>query len=158
MKKSAFTAIFTITAMVLSSLITPCRAQVPESLVEGMTVDKDPVYICEEVDEDMVFTTYETQPEFPGGSPALLAYIKNELRYPKKCREAGVEGRTIITFVVKKNGKVKNFEVARSSGDKLLDKEAVRVIKKMPRWIPGTQCGTPVPVKFLLPVKRKGSF
>lgn len=78
MKKSAFTAIFTITAMVLSSLITPCRAQVPESQVEGMTVDKDPVYISEEVDEDMVFTTYETQPEFPGGMWALMEYIKND--------------------------------------------------------------------------------
>lgn len=155
MKKSAFTAIFTITAMVLSSLITPCRAQVPESLVEGMTVDKDPVYICEEVDEDMVFITYETQPEFPGGSPALLAYIKNELRYPKKCRAAGVEGRTIITFVVKKNGKVKNFEVARSSGDKLLDKEAVRVIKKMPKWKPGMHDGKNVNTRFTLPINFK---
>ena len=66
------------------------------------------------------------------------AYViyKKRLRYPKKCREAGVEGRTIITFVVKKNGKVKNFEVTRSSGNEQLDKEAMRVIKKMPKWKP----------------------
>ena len=77
------------------------------------------------------------------------------MRYPKKCREAGVEGRTLITFVVKKNGKVKNFEVARSSGDKLLDKEALRVIKKMPKWKPGMHDGKKVNVLFTLPITFK---
>ena len=64
--------------MTLSSLATAYPAQVTESHIKGMTVDKDPVYISEEVDEDMVFTTYETQTEFPGGMRALMEYIKND--------------------------------------------------------------------------------
>ena len=143
MKKSAFTAIFTITAMVLSSLITPCRAQVinPERM--------------EEFEKNNVLPVAEQMPEFPGGMSALTEYLKDEIRYPKKCREAGVEGRTIITFVVKKNGKVKNFEVARSSGDKLLDKEAMRVIKKMPKWKHVMHDGKKVNVLFTLPITFK---
>ena len=143
MKKSAFTAIFAIAAMVLSSLATPCRAQVinPERM--------------EEFEKNNVLPVAEQMPEFPGGMPALIEYMQKEMRYPKKCREAGVEGRSLITFVVKKNGKVKNFEVARSSGDKLLDKEAMRVIKKMPKWKPGMHDGKKVNVLFTLPITFK---
>ena len=143
MKKSAFTAIFAIATMVLSSLVTPCRAQVmsPETL--------------EKLEKNNVLPVAEQMPEFPGGMPALMEYLKKEVRYPKKCREAGVEGRAIITFVVKKNGKVKDFEVARSSGNKLLDKEAMRVIKKMPKWKPGMHEGKNVNVMFALPISFK---
>ena len=94
-------------------------------------------------------------PEFPGGMPALMEFLQNEIRYPKKCREAGIEGRTVITFVVKKNGKIKDIEVARSSGNKQLDKEAIRVIKKMPKWKPGMQDGKNVNVLFALPITFK---
>ncbi len=143
MKKSAFTAILAIATMVLSSLVTPCRAQVmsPETL--------------EKFEKNNVLPVAEQMPEFPGGMPALMEYLKKEVRYPKKCREAGVEGRAIITFVVKKNGKVKDFEVARSSGNKLLDKEAMRVIKKMPKWKPGMHEGKNVNVMFALPISFK---
>ena len=143
MKKSAFTAILAIATMVLSSLVTPCRAQVmsPETL--------------EKLEKNNVLPVAEQMPEFPGGMPALMEYLKKEVRYPKKCREAGVEGRAIITFVVKKNGKVKDFEVARSSGNKLLDKEAMRVIKKMPKWKPGMHEGKNVNVMFALPISFK---
>lgn len=153
MKRIAFTAIFAITAMALSSFLTPCRAQVIESQLEGITVDEDPVCICEEVDEEMIFTTYETQPKFPGGMQALMEYMKNELRYPKKCRKAKIEGRSFVRFTVEKDGKLTEFEIIRSSGNKLLDKEAIRAIRKMPRWIPATQCNTPVPMKYVLPVR-----
>ena len=143
MKKSAFTAILAIATMVLSSFVTPCRAQVmsPETL--------------EKLEKNNVLPVAEQMPEFPGGMPALTEYLKKEVRYPKKCREAGVEGRAIITFVVKKNGKVKDFEVARSSGNKLLDKEAMRVIKKMPKWKPGMHEGKNVNVMFTLPISFK---
>ncbi|MBR5477379.1 MAG: energy transducer TonB [Bacteroidaceae bacterium] len=143
MKKSAFTAILAIATIVLSSLVTPCRAQVmsPETL--------------EKLEKNNVLPVAEQMPEFPGGMPALMEYLKKEVRYPKKCREAGVEGRAIITFVVKKNGKVKDFEVARSSGNKLLDKEAMRVIKKMPKWKPGMHEGKNVNVMFALPISFK---
>ena len=105
MKKSVCTAIFALTAMMFSSFATPCLAQVTESQIDGKATEEDVVFICEEADEDLTFITEETQPEFPGGMPALIEYLQKEMRYPKKCREAGIEGRTIITFVVKKNGR-----------------------------------------------------
>ena len=120
--------------MTLSSLATAYPAQVTESHIKGMTVDEDPVYICKEVDKKgMIFITEETQPEFPGGMSALIEYLQKEMHNPKKFREAGVEGRAVITFVVKKNGNVKDFEVTRSSDNEMLDKEAIRIIKKMPK-------------------------
>ena len=155
MKKSVFTAIFAITAIALLSLGTPCRAQVDISQIEKKIAEGDLIYICEEVDEEMIFTTDETQPEFPGGVQALTEYIKNELRYPRNCRKAKIEGRCFVKYTVEENGWLTEIEIIRSSGNKELDKEAVRVIKKMPRWIPGTQCGIPVPVKYILPIRFK---
>ena len=153
MKKSVCTAIFALTAMMFSSFATPCLAQVTESQIDGKATEEDVVFICEEADEDLTFITEETQPEFPGGMQALMEYVKNELHYPKKCRKAKIEGRSFVKYTIEEDGRVTDIEISKSCGNKLLDKEAVRVIKKMPRWMPGTQCGTPVPVKFVLPVR-----
>lgn len=155
MKRNAFTAFFAIAAMALSPFATPCRAQVADSQAEGKATEEDVVFICEEVDEEMIFTTDETQPEFPGGVQALTEYIKNELRYPRNCRKAKIEGLCFVKYTVEEDGWLTEIEIIRSSGNKELDKEAVRVIKKMPRWIPGTQCGIPVPVKYILPIRFK---
>ena len=138
-------AFFAITAIALSSLVTPCQAQTATMTPETL----------EKLERNDVLPIAELMPEFPGGMPALMEYLQNEIHYPKKCRDAGVEGRTIITFVVKKNGKIKDIEVARSSGNKLLDKEAMRVIKKMPKWKPGIHDGENVNVQFALPITFK---
>ena len=143
MKKSLFAATFAIAAMVLSSLAMPCRAQVinPERM--------------EEFEKNNVLPVAEQMPEFPGGMSALLEYLKDEIRYPKECRDAGIEGKAYIIFVVKKNGKIGDFEIARSSGNELLDKEAMRVVKKMPKWKPGMDKGKKVNVLFALPISFK---
>ena len=143
MKKSAFAAIFAIAAMVLSSLITPCRAQ-------EMSMDR-----LEELQKNNVLPRAEQMPEFPGGMPALMEYLKEKIHYPKECRDAGIEGKAYIVFVVKKNGKIDEIEIARSTGNELLDKEALRVVKKMPKWKPGMHEGKKVNVLFALPITFK---
>ena len=150
MKRTAFTALFAIAAMVFSL---PGTAQEKKSQTKGETGKNDVILICEDVDKEMIFVDCETQPEFPGGPHSLSYYLKNELHYPKKCRRERIEGRTLVRFTVERNGKVTEAEILKSSGSKQLDKEALKVIKNMPRWQPGMQGDTAVRVKFVMPVK-----
>ena len=94
MKRNAFVTILAIATMALSSICTPCQAQ-------STNFEK-----AEEPRKNYEFQQVEQVPEFPGGMSALVEYLQQEIKYPKKCREAGIEGRTLITFVVKKNGKI----------------------------------------------------
>lgn len=101
------------------------------------------------------FTKAEMLPQFPGGGTALKEYLKKAINYPEKCIKTNVEGRTIVNFVVDKKGKIKNVEIFKSSGNKLLDNEAIRIIKKMPRWevkageyVGGSQFSLPVDFKL----------
>ena len=98
---------------------------------------------------------YETPPSFPGGLNALFEYLNQNVKYPPIARKNNIQGRVIVQFVVGKNGKIKDVEVVRSGGDPSLDKEAARVIKSMPQWIPGKQRGVPVRVKYTAPVNFK---
>ncbi|MBK8613752.1 MAG: energy transducer TonB [Flavobacteriales bacterium] len=107
-------------------------------------------------------TRIETQlvqvmPEFPGGQEALAKFMVDEVKYPKKARRAGTEGRVLVTFIVDKDGAVTDVSIARGV-DPLLDEEAMRAVRLMPKWKPGTQNGKPVKTKFNLPVlfKLKG--
>lgn len=101
--------------------------------------------------ENKVFDVVEQMPAFPGGMAALNSYLKDNLRYPPVAMENGVQGRVIVSFVVEKDGSVTDVNVARSA-DPSLDKEAVRVVKAMPKWIPGKQNGQAVRVKYNVPV------
>ena len=96
----------------------------------------------------------EQMPEFPGGEAELLKFIQENLHYPTSASEMGVEGRVTIRFVVSKTGEVTNVEVIRGL-EPMCDKEAIRVVKLMPKWIPGRQNGRNVPVYFTLPVLYK---
>lgn len=102
-------------------------------------------------DDNKVFDVVEQPPSFPGGQGALMAWIKDNLKYPVVAAENGIEGRVIVQFVVGKDGSISNVTVVRSA-DPSLDKEAVRVISKMPKWTPGKQNGTTVNVKYTCPV------
>lgn len=105
-----------------------------------------------EEDVDVVFVVVETMPEFPGGQQALFKYLSENVKYPVIAQENGIQGRVICQFVVNKDGAIVEVEVVRSGGDPSLDKEAVRVIKSMPKWKPGKQRGKPVRVKYTVPV------
>jgi len=106
----------------------------------------------EEEEEEVVFVIVEDMPEFPGGQQALFKYLSDNVKYPTMAQENGVQGRVICQFVVNKDGNIVDIEVVRSAGDASLDKEAVRVIKSMPKWKPGKQRGKAVRVKYTVPV------
>ena len=109
----------------------------------------------EEEEEEVVFVVVESMPEFPGGQQALFKYLGDNVKYPVIAQENGIQGRVICQFVVNKDGSIVDIEVVRSGGDPSLDKEAIRVIKSMPKWKPGKQRGKPVRVKFTVPVSFK---
>ena len=100
---------------------------------------------------DRVFDVVEQMPSFPGGSKKLVEYLSEKTRYPKDLEETCIQGRVILTFVVERDGSISDVKVVRSL-DPLLDKEAVRVVSSMPKWIPGKQNGVAVRVKYTIPV------
>ena len=102
-----------------------------------------------------VYEDYEEQAQFPGGQEALEEYLKAKLKFHKKSLKKVTNQRIILRFLIDKDGLVSKVEVVRSSGDKRIDKEAVRVVRKMPRWIPASECGKAIPVKYNLPVSLK---
>jgi protein TonB len=106
------------------------------------------------VEETKVFDVVEQMPTFKGGDDALMAYLHKAIRYPAIAEENGIQGRVVCTFVVERDGGITDVKVVRSV-DPSLDKEAVRVLKAMPKWIPGKQNGSAVRVKFTLPVTFK---
>ena len=105
-----------------------------------------------EEEEEVIFMVVETMPEFPGGQQALFKYLEEEKKYPIIAKENGIQGRVICQFVVNKDGSIVDVIAIRSSGEPSLDKEAIRVIKSMPKWKPGKQRGKPVRVKYTVPV------
>ena len=109
----------------------------------------------EEEEEEVVFVIVESMPEFPGGQQALFKYLSENVKYPVIAQENGIQGRVICQFVVNKDGSIVDVEVVRSGGDPSLDKEAIRVIKSMPKWKPGKQRGKAVRVKYTVPVNFK---
>lgn len=103
-------------------------------------------------EEEEIHQVVEQMPEFPGGMKALMQYLQENIKYPRISRENGSQGRAFICFVVNTDGSIQDVEVAKSSSDVYLDKEAVRVVETMPRWNPGRQAGKAVRVRFTLPV------
>ena len=94
----------------------------------------------------------ETMPQFPGGRGVLMKYLAANIKYPASAVKNKKEGRVIVTFIVQKDGSITHAKIAKSI-DPELDAEALRVVKGMPKWTPGTQNGKPVNVKYTLPVK-----
>lgn len=108
-------------------------------------------HIVNTLPEDRVMDVVEQQPQFPGGTPALINFLSQNIKYPAVCEANGIQGRVVCTFIVERDGSISNVTVARSV-DPALDKEAVRVIESMPRWTPGMKDGEPVRVKYTLPI------
>ncbi|WP_288205127.1 M56 family metallopeptidase [uncultured Parabacteroides sp.] len=100
---------------------------------------------------DQVFTVVEVMPEYPGGQGELLKYLAKSVKYPVIAQENGIQGRVTASFIVEKDGSIRDIEVIRGV-DPSLDKEAVRVLSGMPNWIPGKQRGQDVAVKYTVPV------
>ena len=105
-------------------------------------------------EKEVPYQAVEQMPQFPGGDAELMKYIQDHLKYPVIAAENGILGRVIVRFVVSKTGEIQDVTVLRGV-DSSLDKEAVRVIKSMPKWIPGKQNGNNVAVYFTVPVMFK---
>ena len=118
--------------------------------VEEKIAEPEPV----KEEETKVFDVVEQMPSFPGGPSALMQYLSSNIKYPVVAEENGVQGRVVCTFVVEKDGSITDVRVVKSV-DPSLDKEAVRVVKSMPKWIPGKQNGSAVRVKYTVPVTFK---
>lgn len=105
-------------------------------------------------DANYVYDVCERMPNFPGGMSQLMSYIKKNIRYPVDAVKDGTQGRVILTFIVEKDGRLTDIKVAKSVSPSL-DKEALRMVKSMPRWIPGMQDGKKVRAKYTLPISFK---
>lgn len=102
--------------------------------------------------DDKPHTFVEIMPEFPGGEAALSKFLKDNMRYPTVAAENGIQGIVSVTFVVSRTGEISDFKILSLKKGGGLEEEALRVVKKMPKWRPGKQNGTTVPVLFNLPV------
>ena len=130
-----------------------------EEEVEIMDVEADQETIIEEVEiveeesnEPDFFTIVEDMPSFPGGDAALLKYIAQNVEYPPIAKENGITGVVYVSYIVDKDGSIKDVKVVRGA-DPFLDKEAARVVKSLKGYKPGKQRGKPVPVQFTIPIR-----
>lgn len=103
------------------------------------------------VEETKIFTVVEQMPMYPGGDAALMGYLRDNIKYPTVAAENGVQGRVVVGFVVERDGSITDVNILRGV-DPSLDREAMRVVKSMPRWNPGKQNGSAVRVKYQVPV------
>ena len=134
-----------ITVIFLLLLSCLCLAQEQDSLKtsQSQEVGKN---------DDMVFSGVGgTMPSFPGHVEGLLAYLQKKIKYPRKAEKKRIEGKVVCSFWVLEDGSITDVRVEQNV-DPALDKEAIRVIKAMPKWNPGTQKGKTVRVKYTVPV------
>lgn len=116
---------------------------------EVIVEDKKPV-----VEETKVFTSVEQMPQFPGGEAELLKWISTHIKYPAIAMENNVQGKVVVQFVVTRDGSIGEVKIARGK-DPDLDKEAMRVVKTLPKFIPGKMNGQAVNVWYTLPINFK---
>ncbi len=93
----------------------------------------------------------DVMPQFPGGMNAMMKFVSDNVKYPKEAEKKKLEGKSAIHFIVEKDGSISNVSVKKSSHP-ILDQEAMRVVKSMPKWIPGKLKGKAVRVKFIIPI------
>ena len=149
MKKTLFLVIFTL--FCIGNMYAQTYST-DENITES---DSTKTANTEENEEDIEYFYQEIMPEFPGGMAKLMLFIQENMRYPKSAAKKGIEGRVICQFTVKKDGSIENIIIMRGV-HKSLDKEAVRIIKKMPKWKPGEDFnGQAIDCKYTIPVTFK---
>lgn len=104
------------------------------------------------IDSPNVFMVVDNPPIFDGGDAERFKYLAEKIRYPQEARESGIQGIVYVTFIIEQDGSISNVKILRSP-DKSLSKEAIRLVKSMPKWKHGTQSGKPVRVQFNMPLK-----
>lgn len=125
------------------------QTELTETKVAISIADLKQVVTQAEPEPEKVFDMVEQMPQFPGGQAEMMQFISKNMKYPTIAQENGTQGRVTCQFVVGADGKVRDVKVLRGV-DPYLDKEAVRVIMSMPKWIPGKQNGKAVSVKYTI--------
>jgi len=132
--------------IVFSSIITDrVIAQPDASELSSSVINQDP-------QEEEVYVVVEKMPEYPGGDEARVKFMVENVKYPDEARKNGISGTVFVSFIVEKDGSISDVKLLRGV-DKLLDNEALRVVKLMPAWQPGVQRGKPVRVQFNMPIQ-----
>lgn len=121
---------------------------------EGIEVVETKTQVIEQEAPREIFTVVEEQPNYPGGDEARIKFLQANMKYPEEAKELGIQGKVFVTFVVEVDGSITDVKVLRGIGSGC-DDEAIRVVKSMPRWVPGKQRGVPVRVQFNLPINFK---
>ncbi len=121
-------------------------------IVQSCTQESAQQQNAKQTNEAPTPNSISKQAEFPGGEKGLMTYISNELKYPQKLQEQKIEGRTVVSFSIMPDGSINSIQIMKSSHP-LFSEEAIRVIKKMPRWSPAVNTsGNNVADKFVLPI------
>jgi len=100
---------------------------------------------------EKVYEEVDQMPEYPGGMVEMQKYLISSVRYPAEAHQKGIQGKVFVSFVVGKDGVVKNVTIARGA-DPLLDAEAIRVVTRFPQWTPGLEKGKKVAVQYTVPI------
>lgn len=120
--------------------------QTDEQAVSQVAVDND--------DNPLNFRIVEQLPEFPGGMVAFVQWLTQNLNYPVIAQRQNIEGKVVISFIINKDGTIVDSKIAKSAHP-LLDKEAMRLIRIMPKWKPGMQNNKPCRTMFAIPINFK---
>ena len=138
--------LFVVSALILLVVVfAPAGANAQNKKVNKAQTHKDTTT------DDKVYDVCEQMPIYEGGDAALLKYLRENLKLPEEDKERGMQGRMVVGFVVEKDGSLTNVKVLRAV-DIALDAEVLRVVKGMPKWIPGRHNGQRVRVRYLLPI------
>lgn len=124
--------------------------------IDGEPISPGTVAVPMAADTNQVFTVLEKNAEFPGGQAAMMEYLRKNIHYPEEEKEAEIEGKVFLQFVVRRDGSVSDVRVLRGvPGGTGLDREAIRAVKSMPRWSPGEMNGAQVNAQVSLPIMFK---
>ncbi|MFC2813784.1 MAG: energy transducer TonB [Prevotella conceptionensis] len=138
--------LFVVSALILLVIvIVPVRANAQDKKGKTTQTRKDTTT------DDKIYEVCEQMPIFEGGDAALMKYLTDSVKYPELTKKHGVQGRVVIGFIVEKDGSLTDVKVLRHV-DIALDAEALRVVKGMPKWIPGCQDEQLVRVRYNVPV------
>jgi len=127
------------------------KIKVQEEQVQVMCYKPTSETIALSIDSNQVYNHVEVMPQFPGGDSKLIKWLSENTHYPKNTQDKGIEGRVVCRFVVEEDGTISDIEIVKSLAHDF-DKEAVQIIKSMPKWIPGKQNGKAVRVYYNLPI------
>ncbi len=155
-KSIAFIALLiTISTTSLAINLSKIGTFSPQNLLKGNLYEEKLILDLPDdsliIEEDLIYDLVEVEPSFPGGPDSLVKWMQSNVAYPKLSSESGEQGVVYVKFIVGKDGVIRDVKIVKGVSE-LLDNEATRVVKAMPKWNPGMQAGKKVSVRYILPI------